>query len=308
MYQNKFYRKYKKDIHSQNGEDGIVEELFKRLNIKDGWVCEFGAWDGKHLSNTFHLVENGFNAVYIESDPEKYKDLLKTVEKHHNIVPINAFVDYGKGENILDNLLNRTQIPVDFDLLSIDVDSFDYQIWDSVKVYKPKVVIVEINSSVDVTNDYHIHTPGLYGGTGYKPMLNLGVSKGYTFVLHTGNMIFVRNDLFDQLNFNYSNPLENFRDFWIRHKRKKNQTNNKIKLEIRDQVKEVAEKKLKNAKLKKIEEDVNMLINYTTHDFISGYGIARQKNVISNLLNVVKEQNDRINVLEDNIIKSKEKI
>jgi hypothetical protein len=42
---------FRENIHSQNGEDGIVAELLKRLklNRSGGWVCEFGAWDGKHL-------------------------------------------------------------------------------------------------------------------------------------------------------------------------------------------------------------------------------------------------------------------
>ena len=72
MYTNIFYNKYAKNIYSQNGEDGIIEELLKRLDIKNGWVCEFGAWDGINLSNTFRLVENGFNAVFIEGDQNKY--------------------------------------------------------------------------------------------------------------------------------------------------------------------------------------------------------------------------------------------
>ena len=50
---------FKKNIYSQNGEDGILEEILKKLNIKkNGWCCEFGAWDGKHGSNTFNLVKN----------------------------------------------------------------------------------------------------------------------------------------------------------------------------------------------------------------------------------------------------------
>ena len=57
MYSNNFYNEFKKDNHSQNGEDGIIEELLNRLQIKSGWVCEFGAWDGIHLSNTFNLVK-----------------------------------------------------------------------------------------------------------------------------------------------------------------------------------------------------------------------------------------------------------
>ena len=91
MYSNIFYRKYSKNKYSQNGEDGVIEELLKRLQIDNGWVCEFGAWDGKHLSNTFKLVEKGFNAVYIEGDKERYKDLLIQVEKYPNIL-LNSFI------------------------------------------------------------------------------------------------------------------------------------------------------------------------------------------------------------------------
>jgi hypothetical protein len=215
MYSNKFYNVYQKNIHSQNGEDGIVEELLKRLNIESGYVCEFGAWDGIHLSNTFNLVQNkNFNAVFIEGDENRYNDLLNTVEKFPNIIPIKAYVDHNDTSNSLDNLLKKTIIPNDFDILSIDIDSYDYQVWQSLKVYKPKIVIIEINSSTKVNNSEWIHTPGKYDGTGFKPTYDLGIEKGYKFILHTGNMFFIRSDLFDKLNITYDNPLENFRTNW----------------------------------------------------------------------------------------------
>jgi hypothetical protein len=211
MYSNKFYNSYKKNIHSQNGEDGIIEELLKRLEIENGWVCEFGAFDGIYLSNTFSLVEKGFNAVFIEGDEKRYNDLVKNLlGKYPNITGINAFVDHNDTENSLDNLLKKTNIPTDFDVLSIDIDSFDYQVWQSLKHYNPKLVIIEINSSINTNVEHHIHTPGKYQGTGFRPTYNLGIEKGYTFLLHTGNMFFVRNDLFDKLNIKYENPLENF--------------------------------------------------------------------------------------------------
>ena len=47
MYKNVFYNTYKKNVYSQNGEDGIIEEILKRFNITSGWVCEFGAWKWK---------------------------------------------------------------------------------------------------------------------------------------------------------------------------------------------------------------------------------------------------------------------
>jgi hypothetical protein len=214
---NVFYNKYKRDIFSQNGEDGIIEELLNRLDIKGGWVCEFGAWDGVFLSNTFNLIKNhGFSGVFIEGDSVKFNDLLETQRKYPKILAINRYVDHNVDNlNNLDNILKTTEIPTDFDLLSIDIDGFDYQVWDSIQLYQPKIVVIEINSSISPENTHHIHTPGIYGGSGFLPTYNLGIKKGYTFLLHTGNMFFIRNDLFSKLNMDLPNPLDNFRRVWL---------------------------------------------------------------------------------------------
>ena len=199
-YENFFYEKFKKNFYSQNGEDGIINEILNILDIKNGWVCEFGAWDGVHFSNTFNLVRKGFNAVYIEGDKKKYKDLLLTCEKYPNITPINAFIDHIKhSDNTLDQLLSITEIPRDFLLISIDIDSFDYQVWRSLQNYKPIIVIIEINSKVFPLDKNHIHKPYKYQGTAFYPTYMLGLEKGYKFFLHTGNMFFIRCDYFKNL-------------------------------------------------------------------------------------------------------------
>jgi hypothetical protein len=224
LYTNNFYNKYAKNTHSQWGEDGIIEEILNRLKIENGWVCEFGAWDGVQYSNTFRLIQRGFKGVYIEGAKGKYVELLKTAEKYPNIIPIHKLVK-PVGET-LDSILAKTEIPEDFDILSVDVDSCDYQIWKSLENYNPKIVIIEIVSQVDVNDAYHVHGhpkhdgKGCYGQTAFRPMYNLGLEKNYKFALHTGNMIFVRNDLFEQVNINYDNELENFRlDFAKLHKK-----------------------------------------------------------------------------------------
>lgn len=217
MYENRFYKKYKKNIHSQNGEDGVLAELLKRLGINSGWVCEFGAWDGVHLSNTFNLIQQGFRGVLIEGDKNKYQKLLKTAKEYDKIVPVQSNIGYREGDVLLDDVLETTDIPKDFDVLSIDVDSCDYYIWKSLQKYQPKIVIIEINSSVNPNNENWIYTPNhsRFSTTAFRPMLSLGIEKGYTFVLHTGNMIFARNDVFNNLDIHYNDVLENFRTNWL---------------------------------------------------------------------------------------------
>jgi hypothetical protein len=204
---------YRKNVHSQNGEDGVIQEILRRLDITTGWACEYGAWDGKHLSNTFALVERGWNVVMIEGDMAKVNDLYKTVAEYPNIVPIGSFVEI-TGVNSIDNILNRTKIPTDFDILSSDIDSYDYEVWREMKLYNPKIVIIEINSGADASDKNHTHTT-TNAGTGFRPMLELAESKGYTFLCHTGNMIFIRNDLFDQLGIIKPEPYANFINYSI---------------------------------------------------------------------------------------------
>jgi len=126
------FDKYRHNKYSQNGEDGVISEILCRIGARPSshsWCVEFGAWDGKHLSNTFALVENGWNAIYIEGDRHKYKDLLRTCSQHPLITPIEAMVNPNPtSTNSLDNLLSTTSSPARFDILSIDIDSNDLDI------------------------------------------------------------------------------------------------------------------------------------------------------------------------------------
>lgn len=97
----------------------------------------------------------------------------------------------------LDKLLEKSNIPKDFEVLSIDIDSYDLHVWESLQNFSPKIVIIEIDSRIP---------PGLllrYGGgsfgNSFSATTKLGREKGYTLVIHTGNLIFVRDDLVQHL-------------------------------------------------------------------------------------------------------------
>lgn len=190
---------FRRNEYSQHGEDGILAEILNRLKITQGYCVEFGAWDGKYLSNTFALVLRGWNAILIEGDVEKYKDLLATARAHSNIFPINAYVAAMHEEpTSLDNLLKLTPCPSDFEVLSIDIDSYDLLVWESLKNYKPKVVIIETNDQHG-PEAYFRYAPTPVGvdnpGSSFAAIQEFAVKNGYTLVCHTGNSFYVRNDL-----------------------------------------------------------------------------------------------------------------
>lgn len=186
---------YRENKYSQNGEDGIIMEIFRRLGITRGWFVEFGAWDGKHFSNCYNLVKHhDWSGIFIEGDPQKYQDLLKTQaafpEKLQAICTMVGFED----EDKLDRVLARTSTPNSFDLLSIDIDSYDWQVWQALEKYRPSVVIIESNCAIS-PEIYSIHNPPASQGASFKALVDLGKQKGYTLVCHTGNCFFVLNKL-----------------------------------------------------------------------------------------------------------------
>ena len=185
---------YRRNVFSQNGEDGVVAEICRRWNVASGWFCEFGAWDGKYGSNTYTLLRKGWKGVMIEGEPERFKTLQMTARRHEGALWIEqAYVEHAGGENSLDKLLARTPIPRDFEILSIDIDGFDYQVWQSLANYRPRLVIIEIGSNTAPGEEY-VHREGSKRLTSFSAMVSLGQRKGYVAVCHTGNLFFVARE------------------------------------------------------------------------------------------------------------------
>lgn len=116
------------NITSQSGEDGILLHVLNRLRVCDHWCVEFGAWDGKHLSNTFNLVAaENYRGVLIEQDSRKFEQLTSQYQYRDRIIAINACVGFSPNDG-LDVLIKPLPVPHEFDLLSIDIDGNDYHV------------------------------------------------------------------------------------------------------------------------------------------------------------------------------------
>lgn len=184
---------------SQNGEDGIIQEILRRLAEHvplDGWCSEFGAWDGVYLSNTCHLIRNkNYRAVLIEGDPRRVAKLKENFPQT-SVTKIQRFVSF-EGPDSLDSIFAECDIPKNFDFLSIDVDGVDYFIFESLKIYRPKLICVEFNISIPNAVDWvQPRDMNVQQGASARALVRLGAEKGYTLVASTKcNLFFVDDAL-----------------------------------------------------------------------------------------------------------------
>jgi len=184
---------------SQDGEDGIIEEVLRRLGEHielDKYCSEFGAWDGVHLSNACYFVRNkGYNAVFIEGEEERVADLQRNYPQD-NVHNIHRYVTF-EGANSLDNIFQECDVPKNFDFISIDVDGVDYHIFESLRQFQPKIVCIEFNPAIPNTVEYiQKKDMSVKQGNSARALVNLATKKGYSLVATTNcNLIFVDSKL-----------------------------------------------------------------------------------------------------------------
>jgi hypothetical protein len=192
---------HRANVTSQIGQDGILAKIFEVIGEGERFCVEFGAWDGKHLSNTWNLIANkGWGGILIESDPTKFQGLALT-HPYRRIKALNQFVHW-RGENALDNVLLRNGAPSQIDLMSIDVDGNDWHIWKSLTKYRPRVVLIEFNPTIS-NEVFFVQDPDprINHGNSLLALIELGKQKGYSLVCaNCWDAFFVVDELYDAFN------------------------------------------------------------------------------------------------------------
>lgn len=210
LHENKRYttdskklNQYEYQVYSQNGEDGIIAEIFNRIGITNKYFVEFGAENGM-ANNTTYLMLKDWTGAWIEANSniiEEIESKFGMLIRNNKLLLKKAFITV---ENI-ESLFKELNVPKDFDLLSIDIDGNDYWVWKAIKNYSPRVVVIEYNAMfvphdelIMKYNPDHVWKGSSYFGASLKSMEILGHTKGYKLVgcnFIGANAFFVREDL-----------------------------------------------------------------------------------------------------------------
>jgi hypothetical protein len=192
---------FHKSVFTQNGEDGLIDEIFRRIGVIDNYFVEFGVHGIKN--NSTYLLVKGWKGLWIGGSemggkiiPGKFNDLMKS-----------GRLDFSRNwitrENI-EGIFDEKRVPKKFDFLSIDLDGNDYWIWKAIQNYSPRVVCIEYNATfppdilwVMSYDPNHIWDQTNYFGASLKALEKLGKEKGYVLVgcdFAGCNVFFIRND------------------------------------------------------------------------------------------------------------------
>lgn len=188
-------------VFSQNGEDGVLAEIFRRIGVGGGGFVEFGASDGTECNAAFLAQVLGWPGVFLEADAGAFAALERRYLAAPRVRTVAAAVEPGTVEG----LLRDAGVPEEPDLLVIDVDGNDYWIWRALEAFRPRVVVIEYNGDLDPTVPRVMpyqpgfrwaHTSGY--GASLAALEELAARKGYRLV-HTElagvNAFFVREEL-----------------------------------------------------------------------------------------------------------------
>lgn len=161
-------------VYSQNGEDGILAAIFAVIGTTNRYFVEFGVEDGVQC-NTRHLTRHGrWSGLLMDgAEPALGSNVRRAFVTAENVEAL--FATYG--------------VPARFDLLSIDIDGNDYWVWKAISKYRPRVTVIEYNSSrpplpaVSVPYDpLHVWDHTAWFGASLGALEKLGREKGYKLI------------------------------------------------------------------------------------------------------------------------------
>jgi hypothetical protein len=192
-------------VWSQNDEDGILEEIFRRIGTASRGFVEFGVSDGREC-NTLKLLVEGWRGLWMESSDRHCEHIRRVFAARLDGGQLELKQTNVTAENI-DGLLTAARVAAagELDLLSIDIDGNDYHVFKAIRSVRPRVLVIEYNGKfpppMDVVQRYdpsHVWDGSDYVGASLQAIANLAARCDYRLVgtnITGVNAFFVRADL-----------------------------------------------------------------------------------------------------------------
>ena len=187
-------------VFSQNGEDGAIREIMKRIG-GGRYFVEIGAGDGSENNTTF-LLSLGWSGIWIEGNAANAVAIRKKFAKELSSGQLTLQESFVSAENI--NSLLAPCGAHQIDILSLDLDRNTYHVWKAMDM-RPRLSVIEYNPSIPPGVDWAVdYVPdrwwdgSSYYGASLTAMARVGAEKGDLLVgcdLTGTNAYFVRADL-----------------------------------------------------------------------------------------------------------------
>jgi hypothetical protein len=193
--------RYFGQVSSQNGEDGAIHEIFRRIGTDRKVFAEVGVGDGSE-NNTAFLLAQGWTGFWVDGD-RAFEEMIAS-RPDISTDCLRCAIGLVSRENITP-LFEKLGVPTDFDLLALDVDQNTYYLREGLAAYRPRAVVVEYNAAIPPDVEWRVryepnrHWDGTQNfGASLKAYETLGAKLGYCLVgcdFLGANAFFMRGDL-----------------------------------------------------------------------------------------------------------------
>ena len=126
-------------VTSQNGEDGLLLEVFRRIGATDRRFVEIGC--GTNGGNSGFLArEVGWSGLMVDGNPGAVEKVALRYASERVATACHLVT-----RETINDILTDGGFTGELDLLSIDIDGNDFWVWEAVTAATPRVVIIEYN-------------------------------------------------------------------------------------------------------------------------------------------------------------------
>ena len=159
LEENKFQNeksllKYGYKVFSQQDEDGIIDEIFKRIGPGSKKFIEMGLETGVEC-NTANLLFQDWSGLWIEGNKKNIEGIKKNFFKFLD-TSLKVHSDKITTNNVNQILLKYFKIGFEIDLLSIDIGVHTFHVLKMIEAINPRVIVTEYNAKYGPIIDWTV--------------------------------------------------------------------------------------------------------------------------------------------------------